>query len=328
MEARSSNPEPQPSPWLSVREAAAYLRLSEGSVRQLIRRGTSPPARSRAAGSCAARNAMTFCYVPAQKMPRQRWNAPGRDTERQELSMQTHSSTRRPVLDSKGRKVTGLYTKGGRYIAGYREPGSGRWRMVTSKRPPSPPPSANASRCSPPSASNARPPRATRHGRRCSTSGWPPATRERGRSPTTATSPAATSTRSTAAASRTSPPATWPASSSPCARATPSGRGTPSTGSPGACSALPSAAASSPAPPVDGLNGAEIPSQQNARRAAVLSADELDRLVQAADTPRWRALLGCAAYAGLRQARSAPSAGRTSTTESSVSASPCSPTAR
>jgi len=32
--------EPEPSPWLSVREAAAYLRLSEGSVRQMIRRGT------------------------------------------------------------------------------------------------------------------------------------------------------------------------------------------------------------------------------------------------------------------------------------------------
>jgi excisionase family DNA binding protein len=33
---------PEPSPWLSVREAAAYLRLSEGSVRQMIRRGTLP----------------------------------------------------------------------------------------------------------------------------------------------------------------------------------------------------------------------------------------------------------------------------------------------
>jgi hypothetical protein len=47
--------------------------------------------------------------------------------------MQKHSSTRRPVLDSKGRRVTGLYMKAGRYLAGYSEPGTGRWRMVALK---------------------------------------------------------------------------------------------------------------------------------------------------------------------------------------------------
>jgi integrase len=52
--------------------------------------------------------------------------------------------------------------------------------------------------------------------------------------------------------------------------------------------------------PIEGLSGAEIPAQRNARRAAVLDAEQLDRLVSAAATPRWRALLACAAFAGLR----------------------------
>jgi hypothetical protein len=47
--------------------------------------------------------------------------------------------------------------------------------------------------------------------------------------------------------------------------------------------------------PVDGLSGAEIPSQRNAKQAAVLSADQLDLLVDKAGTPRWKALLGAAA---------------------------------
>jgi excisionase family DNA binding protein len=34
--------EPEPSPWLGVRAAAAYLGVSEGSIRQMIRRGTIP----------------------------------------------------------------------------------------------------------------------------------------------------------------------------------------------------------------------------------------------------------------------------------------------
>jgi integrase len=53
--------------------------------------------------------------------------------------------------------------------------------------------------------------------------------------------------------------------------------------------------------PIDGLTGAEIPSQRNARRAAVLASDQLDLLVESASTARWKALLACAAYAGLRQ---------------------------
>jgi integrase/recombinase XerC len=52
--------------------------------------------------------------------------------------------------------------------------------------------------------------------------------------------------------------------------------------------------------PVDGLSGAEIPSQRNAKRVAVLDAEQLGALVESASTPRSRALLGCAAYAGLR----------------------------
>lgn len=42
IEARTPEPRSDRSPWLTVREAADYLRVSEGSVRQLIRRGTVP----------------------------------------------------------------------------------------------------------------------------------------------------------------------------------------------------------------------------------------------------------------------------------------------
>src|SRR5262245_28949148 len=38
-------------------------------------------------------------------------------------------ATRERVLDSRGRAVSGIYKKGGSFIAGYRCPVSGAWRM-------------------------------------------------------------------------------------------------------------------------------------------------------------------------------------------------------
>lgn len=52
--------------------------------------------------------------------------------------------------------------------------------------------------------------------------------------------------------------------------------------------------------PLDGLAPTERPRQRNARPVARLDADELERLVAAATSERWRAALALAAYAGLR----------------------------
>jgi integrase len=52
--------------------------------------------------------------------------------------------------------------------------------------------------------------------------------------------------------------------------------------------------------PADGLAPSEIPKARNARTVAVLDADALARLVSAGGSERWRAALGLAAFAGLR----------------------------
>ena len=45
--------------------------------------------------------------------------------------MPSEFRTRKPVCDGKGRRITGLYIRDGRYIAGFEEPGTRRWRTVT-----------------------------------------------------------------------------------------------------------------------------------------------------------------------------------------------------
>lgn len=52
--------------------------------------------------------------------------------------------------------------------------------------------------------------------------------------------------------------------------------------------------------PLDGLAPAEIPTQRNARKIAVLDADTMARLVASGSSERWRAALALAGYAGLR----------------------------
>jgi integrase len=52
--------------------------------------------------------------------------------------------------------------------------------------------------------------------------------------------------------------------------------------------------------PADGLAPSERPHQRNAREVEVLDADALARLVEAATSERWRAVLGLASFAGLR----------------------------
>jgi integrase len=52
--------------------------------------------------------------------------------------------------------------------------------------------------------------------------------------------------------------------------------------------------------PIDGLAPSEIPKQQNARRIAVLDSQTLDRLIAAGSSERWRAALALGGYGGLR----------------------------
>ena len=52
--------------------------------------------------------------------------------------------------------------------------------------------------------------------------------------------------------------------------------------------------------PADGLAPSERPPQRNAREVEVLTGDALARLVEAATSERWRAVLGLASFAGLR----------------------------
>ena len=52
--------------------------------------------------------------------------------------------------------------------------------------------------------------------------------------------------------------------------------------------------------PVDGLAPSERPRQKNAKKIAVLGPAEMDKLIGAASTERWKAALGLAGYAGLR----------------------------
>jgi len=52
--------------------------------------------------------------------------------------------------------------------------------------------------------------------------------------------------------------------------------------------------------PVDGLAPSERPRQRNAKRVRVLDAEAMASLVAAGTTERWRAALGLAGYAGLR----------------------------
>jgi integrase len=52
--------------------------------------------------------------------------------------------------------------------------------------------------------------------------------------------------------------------------------------------------------PADGLAPSEIPKAKNAREVAVLDSEALARLVAAASSERWRAALGLAAFAGFR----------------------------
>jgi integrase len=52
--------------------------------------------------------------------------------------------------------------------------------------------------------------------------------------------------------------------------------------------------------PIDGLAPSELPKQRNARRVAVLDAEAMAWLIAAGTSERWRAALGLAGYAGLR----------------------------
>lgn len=52
--------------------------------------------------------------------------------------------------------------------------------------------------------------------------------------------------------------------------------------------------------PVDGLAPSERPKQRNAKRIAVLDAETISKLLAAGSSERWRAAIGLAAYAGLR----------------------------
>jgi integrase len=52
--------------------------------------------------------------------------------------------------------------------------------------------------------------------------------------------------------------------------------------------------------PIDGLAPSERPKQRNARRVAQRAAVEIERLVAAGSSERWRAAIGLAPYAGLR----------------------------
>jgi integrase len=52
--------------------------------------------------------------------------------------------------------------------------------------------------------------------------------------------------------------------------------------------------------PMDGLAPSERPKQQNAKKIAVLTADDMGRLVASATTERWKAAIGLAGFAGLR----------------------------
>jgi len=215
--------------------------------------------------------------------------------------MPNHSSTRRPVFDSKGRKVTGLYTKAGKYIAGYREPGTGRWRMVT----------PNAATLTAAKRERESLLAALREQRRAveSAETWDALLDEwlAGRQAAARTVAhdrhLARRHLNTLEGRRVQD-----VTARDLARILLAMRPTYSEwtryaayrilkGTFGLAVRRGLLARS----PVDGLAGAEIPSQQNKRRVAVLSADDLARLVQAAETPRWRALFGCAAYAGLRQ---------------------------
>ena len=52
--------------------------------------------------------------------------------------------------------------------------------------------------------------------------------------------------------------------------------------------------------PMDGLAPSERPRQKNARRIAVLDGETMERLVAAGSTERWRAAIALASFAGLR----------------------------
>jgi integrase len=52
--------------------------------------------------------------------------------------------------------------------------------------------------------------------------------------------------------------------------------------------------------PVEGLTPSERPKQRNQKKIAVLDGKEMERLVAAGSTERWRAAIGLACFAGLR----------------------------
>lgn len=52
--------------------------------------------------------------------------------------------------------------------------------------------------------------------------------------------------------------------------------------------------------PMDGLAASERPRQKNAKKIAVLSGEEIEKLIAAAKTERWKAAIGLAGYGGLR----------------------------
>lgn len=52
--------------------------------------------------------------------------------------------------------------------------------------------------------------------------------------------------------------------------------------------------------PMDGLTDSERPKQKNAKKIAVLGSDEMEKLVAAGSTERWRAAIALAGFAGLR----------------------------
>jgi integrase len=52
--------------------------------------------------------------------------------------------------------------------------------------------------------------------------------------------------------------------------------------------------------PMDGLAPSERPKQRNAKKIAVLSGTDMEKLIGSASTPRWKAAIGLAGYAGLR----------------------------
>jgi integrase len=214
--------------------------------------------------------------------------------------MQTDSRSRRPVLDSKGQRVKGLWMKAGRYVAGYKEPGTGRWRMVA----------LEAATLTAAKRERESLLASLREQRRAASSDetWDAIFEEwlasRGAAKRTIDHDRHLAGRHLAALSGRR---VQNITTRDLARVLLGMRGRYAEWTrysvyriAKATFALALLRGLINRSPVDGLSGAEIPAQRNAKQVAVLDAERLDRLVMAAATSRWRALLGCAAYAGLR----------------------------